>query len=125
MSFPATTPAGAVFVIERSACATTVVLTLCVLLPDGSVIPATCETVALLVTTPPFGGATMLMVRGCADCPLASEEAVHVMVPPGPAWVPHDQPVPEPTASVAPVGIVSTTVIVPLVFGPAFEMVIV
>ena len=97
--------------MERSACATTVVATLAVLLaPFGSF---AFETVALFETLPPFGGAVIENVRVGKLAALAIAALdVQVMVPPETA--PQSQPVPDPLAPVAPAGSVSTTVVVPV-----------
>src|SRR5207237_10560345 len=112
MICPATTPAGPLFVMARSACGTTVVGTLAVLL--ALFVSIAEETVALFIIPPPVTGAVIAIVSVASELPVVMIVVfVHVIVPP--AGAPHVQPVPEPLAAVTPAGSVSTTVIVPTV----------
>src|SRR5882724_6188616 len=111
MFCPATTPVGPFLVMERSACATTVVLTVLELFEGlGSLVAD--ETVALSDTIPPVTGAVIENVSMGSVVTPRGPGAVQVIVPP--LTAPHIQPLPAPLAPVTPAGSVSTTVIGPV-----------
>src|SRR5438552_1674125 len=105
-------PFGPFFVIDRSACALTVVFDDAVLF--APLLSFAFETVALSVAVTPFAGAVIVNVRFGNVLPLLMTAVlVQVIVPPDGA--PHDQFVPDPLAPLTPAGSVLTTVVVPLV----------
>ena len=101
-------------VIERSAEAVTVVVSVAVLLP---VFASLVEelTVAVLVIVPPSLGAVTTMVMAVA-APGAKLARVQVTTPP--AWL-QVQPLPEALTNVTPAGSVSLTLTEVAVLGPA------
>src|SRR5712692_2040500 len=117
------TPPGPFFTIETSACGTTLVLAEAVFFAPFKSFGD--ETVALSVTSPPFAGAVIDIVRA-GKVPLLPITAIdeHMMIPPDGA--PHVQPDPDPLAALTPAGSVLLTLVVPLVgSGPPFVIVIV
>jgi hypothetical protein len=117
---PATTVAGPVLLIARSAEAVTVVVAVAVLFAGfGSAVVE--ATLAVLLKLPAWFGALTVTVITGAVAPAASAARVHV-TDTLPVFE-HDQPVPVADTNVTPAGSVSVTVRFAASDGPAFDTV--